>query len=232
MHSIRYGETSLIARIYTRQMGLQAYLVPGVRKARARVRHNLFQPLTPVDLVAYHKERGGLQRIREIHCPEPYGSIPYEVVKSAIALFLAEVMLQSLHESDPNAPLFDHITGALRFLDGHKGSVANFHLVFLLQYSRFMGFQPRNNHDDAHAFFNLREGLFQPVQEAGNDCLDREQSRLLHEVAMAGFEDLPDLHVPAPMRRVLLGKLLDYFRHHLSGVREIRSRQVLETVLH
>ena len=75
LHSIRYGETSVIARVSTRELGIQSCLTPGVRKSRARVKYNLFQPLTPVDLVIYSKERGGLSRVREISCPEPLKSI-------------------------------------------------------------------------------------------------------------------------------------------------------------
>lgn len=231
LHSFRYGETSIIARIFTRDLGLQSYLIPGVRKTRAAVRQNLFQPLTMVDLVVYHKERGGLQRIKEISCPDIYRHIPYDIMKSSIAIFLSEMLTKSLKERDPNTGMFDYISQALRFLDQTSGRVVDFHLVFLLHLSRFLGFQPRNNYDAQYCYFNLKEGLYQTLYSGGDDCLDQQLSHFFHQLNLVELNQLEDLHISGPVRRSLLQKTIDYYRWHLDGLQEVRSHFVLEMVL-
>jgi DNA repair protein RecO (recombination protein O) len=232
LHSFRYGETSIIARIFTRDLGMQSFLVPGVRKTRSRVKMNLFQPLTPVELVVYFKEGGGLLRIKEVSCPEPLKTIPYTILKSAVAMFLSEVLAKSLKEQDPNAELFAFLEEAVGILDRAAESIADFHMVFLLQLSSYLGFQPRNNHDQSNCFFNLREGLYERQYENGEVCLDRDLSQAFHEVSTKTISDFTSLRIPAVVRRQLLARTIDYYRYHMPGIGEIRSHPVLETVLH
>ena len=231
LHSFKYGETSIIARVFTRDLGLQSYLIPGVRKTKSTIRQNLFQPLTIVDLVVYHHDKSGLQRIREISCPEAYSMIPYDIMKSSVAIFLSEMLTKSLKERDPNPEMFDFICDSLRFLDKTKSKVTDFHLVFLMHLSRFLGFQPRNNFDSSHSFFNLREGLFQQVFSDEKECLDRYLSQLFHQINNTELVHIDELSISASSRRSLLKKTIDYYRYHLDGIQEVRSHFVLEMVL-
>ena len=231
LHSIKYGETSIIARIYTRELGLQSYIVQGVRKARARVKQNLFQPLTILDLVVYHKEREGLQRIKEVGCPRPYTNIPYDIQKTAIAMFLAEVLQHALKNQDAGVDLYDFLHDSFSFLDDTKDSVAVFHLVFLLSLSRFLGFQPRDNHDHLHCYFNLQEGLFQGVQGHPAVCLSREQSLQFLSVMQADLAYSGGLIMSKDQRKELLSRVVDYYGFHLAGMPEIKSLGVLGAVM-
>ncbi len=232
LHSLKYAETSIIARIYTRELGLQSYLVPGVRKTKAKIKQNLFQPLCILDLVVYHKEREGLHRIREISCPRPYSNIPYDIQKTSIAIFLAEIMQHALKSQEASPSLFDFLRDAFYHLDSTTEKIADFHLVFLLKLSRHLGFQPRNNYDASRCFFNLSEGVFQHAEGHPEICLDKELSRHFFNIMRA------DLHLPESLvitkeyRKKLLHKIIDYYRHHLAGMPEVKSHGILETVMH
>ncbi len=232
LHSFKYGETSIIARIYSSDLGLQSYLVPGVRKSKARIRQNLFQPLTIVNMVVYHKEKGGLQRIKEISCPTPFSTIPYNISKSSIALFLAEMLTHSIKSHESNPALFAYIHNAIRQLDLTDGRVADFHLVFLLQLTRFLGFQPRDNYDSLHCYFNLREGTFQREPGHREECLDQNLSQCFFRAANTGLHEADQLLIPKEQRKTLLDKTIDYYRFHLEGLGEVKSHHILEMVLH
>lgn len=231
LHSIQYGETSLVVRIFTRQLGVQSYLVQGVRKARARMHHNLFQPLTLVDLVVYHKEQPGLHRIKEIQCARPYHSIPLDILKTTIVLFLAEVLHNTLKESDASPPMYDFVEEALCTLDEATGGVSDFHLVFMMQLSRFLGFFPRSNYDERHRFFNLQEGLFQTTFDDAQRCLDHDLSLHFNTLINTSQQQRGRLQLTTAHRRILLNRIIDYYRYHLEGLRELHSHQVLEHVL-
>lgn len=232
LHSFKYAETSIIARIYTRELGLQSYMVPGVRKSRAKIRQNLFQPLCILDLVVYHKEREGLHRIKEVSCPKPYSSIPYDIKKTSIAIFLAEIMQHALKSQEASPSLFDFLKESFYHLDGTKEKIADFHLVFLIQLSRHLGFQPRNNYDASHCFFNLQEGVFKQNPGHPDLCLDKILSKHFLEILNADLPVSDSLVIPGPIRKELLHKIIDYFGFHLAGMPEVRSHGILETVLH
>ncbi len=230
-HSFKYGETSVIARIFTKDLGLQSYIVPGVRKHRAKIKQNLFQPLSILELVVYYKERGGLQRIREIISPRPFDNIPYDIAKSSIAIFIAEMLHLSLKNHEPNPPLFAFIHDAVRQLDQAQGRVADFHLVFLLQLSRFLGFQPRDNYDARNSAFNLKEGVFQPPTTCPEVLMDQNASRYFHKIAITKMEDAGTVMIPGTYRKQLLHTTIDFFRYHLDGMQEVKSHTILEMVL-
>lgn len=231
LHSLKYGETSIIAKVFTREHGLQSYIIPGVRKQKSKIKQNLFQPLSVVDLVAYHKDREGLHHIKEIRCPRAYETIPYDVSKSSVAIFLAEVLNHALKRQEANPAFFDFLEDALHFLDREKGSMAHFHIVFLLRLSRYLGIEPRANHSEKDRFFNIREGVFSNTFENSEYCLDQEISRLFSEAITTELKEHKHIRTTKADRKILLLKTIDYYRYHLEGMPEMKSFAVLEMVL-
>ena len=230
-HSFKYGETSIIARVFTKDLGLQTYIIPGVRKQKSRTKQNLFQPLSILELVVYHKERGGLQHIREISCPKPFNTIPYDISKSAIAIFLAEMLHHSLKSHEPNQRFFTFIHDAVKQLDAATGRIADFHLIFLLEISHFLGFHPRDNYDQHNCVFNIREGVFQPFTTEMDSIMDKKTSMYFHKIIKAKMENPELLEIPKDFRKQLLHNIIDFYRYHLDGMKEIKSHTILEMVL-
>ncbi len=230
LHSLKYSESSLIVRIFTREAGMQSYLVRGVRRQKSKTKQLLFQPLTLVSMVAYHKQTGKLQGIREISLLKAYRSIPANIEKTTIAIFLAEVLSHALKNQEASSRLFEFLHDALIQLDQSNERLAAFHLVFLLQLSRHLGFVPLNNHSDHLCFFNLREGVFQHMFEKDGQCLDKELSHIFFQVAQTELMQHASLVFPAGQRRALLNKIIDYYRWHVAGMPEVKGHKVLEAV--
>ena len=44
LHCIKYSETSVIAKIYTEKLGMQSYMVKGVRAAKSKSKAAMLQP--------------------------------------------------------------------------------------------------------------------------------------------------------------------------------------------
>jgi DNA repair protein RecO (recombination protein O) len=144
LNYIRYSDTSIISKIYTEAFGLQSYIINGVRSSKAKNKIALFQPLTLLDLVVYHKENRGLQRISEIRCAEPYFAIPFDIHKISISIFLSEILIKTLKEEVSNQELFDFLYHSFHALDKLENETLNFHVSFLLRYSFYLGFFPQN----------------------------------------------------------------------------------------
>ena len=228
LRSSEYGETSLVAQIYTELFGIQSYIINSVRKKHARVHSNIFQPLTPVDLVVYHKERPGLQRISDIRPNPPLSNIPFDVSKSSMIFFLDEVLLKSLREEEANQALFDFIFISVMWLDGPHLSGNDFHLLFLMQLSRHLGFFPQNNYDDEHKIFNLREGLFQSSYPNHPNFISAPFSFYFSKLINADYSF--SLNILSSERRTLVSFMLEYFALHIEGFGNVKSNKVLEQV--
>ena len=142
LHHIRYRESSAIVHIYTDQFGRQTFMAHSIRGKKAKFRSNLLQPLTLLELEMYHKEKREIQQLKEIHNYIPYTSIPVDPYKSSQAMFLSEILYKVLREEEPNPDLYDFLEHGLQFLDVADQHTVNFHLLFLVQLTRYLGFYP------------------------------------------------------------------------------------------
>ena len=231
IHTIKYAETSIIARIFTEQFGLQSYLIKGIRQAKARLKPGLFQPLNILDLVVYHKQKSTLQNIREANYLFPYQSIPFDIRKSSIALFINELIHKTIHEEEANQELFDFLLRTCVELDESQSPANWFHLVFALRFTRFLGFMPQQNHSPGKNIFNLKEGFFQESIPDHPYYLDKPQSELFSRL-LDNLDNSPeDIVIPSKIRDLILEKILVYYQLHFPGFTGMKSHLVLHTVL-
>lgn len=229
IHQFRYSETSIIARIFTEDFGMQSFLVPGVKKSKSSMKSALFQPLNLVEMVAYLKPDNRLQRLKEIKTTHPLSSIPYESRKSSIALFLAEILLHSLREQEPNPYLFRFVLHSIETLDQTHHRIADFHLLFMIQLSKYLGFAPHPGYSEQTPWFNLKEGCFQS-HELPHPSLNKTLSFSLHCLNETETFESAHLRIPGHCRSELLRSLINYYRFHIDGFPEIKSLEILEMV--
>ena len=97
---IKYKESSIIAQIYTREFGKRSYIVNGVRTKKNNGKIALYQPLTLLDLDVYERKSKNIQRINDVKCSHPYSSIPFDIKKTTIAIFLSEFLSKSLQNKE------------------------------------------------------------------------------------------------------------------------------------
>jgi DNA repair protein RecO (recombination protein O) len=231
LHSTKFSETSSVVKIYTELFGLQSYMVKGIRKQNARIKPGLFQPLTLLDLVVYHKEKSSLQNLKEAGYFHPYQTIPFDIRKSSIALFINELIYKTIHEEEPHPELFSFLYNACLQLDAPIDNFSLFHLVFSLQFTRYLGCMPQLNYSARTPYLNLRDGLFQSTAPDHLDFLDPAMSRLFFQLLQTPEGAGASIQIPAKTRDTLLEMILIYYRLHVPGFREMQSHHVLRTVL-
>ena len=230
MHHIRYKESSAIVYIYTDLLGRQAYLANSTRGKKAKFRSNLLQPLMMLEIEAYHKERRELQRLQEIRNYIPYQSIPVDPYKSGQAMFLAEILYKVLREEDPNPDLYDFLENSLQFLDVAEQHTVNFHLLFLVQLTRYLGFYPDNQHGESRNLFDMRNGQFKEAVSLHPDFFDEASSAVLNILMDMNFESLKDMKIKHEERIRFLDFLMDFYSLHVSGFGKVRSLAVLNEI--
>jgi len=231
IHTTKYSETSLIIKAYTRNLGLQSYIINDVRGKRSKNKASLFQPLALVDLVVSNTNKGKLQRISEISIHHPYTSIPYHVIKSSIAIFINEILYKAIKEDHGDEELFDFIQNSLLLLDLKNENCANFHIYFMIQLSRYLGFSPQGKYTSSTSIFDLREGSFVQNLPSHPHYLTATYSTLLNDFISAGHENYEQLKLTKEQRKQLLMALITFYQLHVTSFGEIKSYTILEEVI-
>jgi len=224
-----YGETSVIVQVFTEKFGLQSYIINAVKKPRAKISRNMLQPLHLLDMVVYHKNTGQVQRIAELKNSPVLQTIPYDVIKSSLVLFLNEVLYKAVRQQSADENMFDFIFNAIEWLDNQADGVANFHLLFLTRLTRFLGFSPNQvaNAD----YFDMKNGVFSKYKPEGFSYLSPPHTQNFYNLLQCSFENIHQLKFSNDERRYLVQKLLEYYALHIEGFGNIRSHEVLEEVL-
>jgi len=226
LSSLKFQEKSLIVKCYTLSDGLKSYFVRDAfsgRKGNHKIAY--FQPLTLLEIEAVHKNKGTLEHIKELKISYPYTTIASDIAKSTIAIFLSEMLHHSIHEEEPNPDFYNFLETAFMWLDTHN-QTANFHLILLMEATKFLGFYPENTNPD-FAFFEMREGVFVPFETV--TCLTNTQSFLLKKLLELRLDSTQVLF-NAQERQVLLKIIIDYYALHLDGFRKPKSLEVLMEV--
>jgi DNA repair protein RecO (recombination protein O) len=208
----KYGDSSIIVTIFTELFGIQTYMVNGVRSKNAKGKIALYQPLTLLDLVVYYKENASIKRIKEVKCAHQYQTLSTDIRKSSIAIFTSEILNKAVKDESHAQEIFEFLFNALILLDHQETGVENFHLVFLIKLSRFLGF-----------------GAHQTEEILGVRLLDREEEELLKELIASDFTKT--VHMSNVQRRNLLEAILRFYAMHLELLGEIKSIQVLKEVM-
>jgi len=224
-HTIPYSDSTVIAKIYTEEFGLRSYLVNAAHSKRSATKARLLQPLSLVDLVVYEKERSQLQRVREIRTEVHYQNA-HRIEHGSILLFLDEVLCHVIKEEEKNPLLFEFLHSSLQILDLTRRSSANFHLAFLLQLSKYLGFFPRGNFSEFCPWFDLPAE--QPLHP---NFLDKRLSDLFCQLMLSSYDENALLPIASGERRALLKNLLFYYSAHMDTFPALKSRAVLEEVL-
>jgi len=216
---IKYRETSIIVRIFTRELGLKTYIVNGVRSSKSKSKIALYQPLTLLDLVVYDKEGASISRISEARLDYPFQRIPFDFYRSGVALFMGEVLGKAIFENYQNESLFDFLQQSVMYLDNDHVRLGIYPISFLLQLSLFLGFGSSN----AGEFYE------QLQQGAGHIPVDPAERNHLEQLIASSF-DCED-KVPSAVRKRLLNHVLLFYQLHLDTFTEIKSLKVLTQMM-
>lgn len=231
LRTTKYSETSLIVKIITPDFGVKSYIVNGIRNKKSKFKAPVFQALTVVDMVISNTDKAKLQRISEINILYPYIDIPYNIIKRSILFFLNEILYKAIREQHPDENLFEFIKSSLQILDLKQDNYSNFHIFFMIQLSRYLGFFPEGQHATATSVFDLQEGRFVDCLPNHPHYMNVMQSSLLNELILAEYTTIHQLKIDKNQRRQLVQAIIKFYQLHINSFGEIKSLGVLEEVI-
>ena len=228
LHSLKYGETRMIVDMFTRSFGRLSFIVSLPKSSKSKMKKQFFQPLTFLEIEVDVRPKVQLQKLSDVRIMAPFQSIPFHPHKLAISLFMAEFLYYALRSEQRNDLLYDYLENSILWFDGQEGNFANFHLVFLMRLSRFLGFYPNLEHYQAGDYFDLRESVFLPQPPIHREFLYPDEAE---KVQLMMRMDYPTMHLfrmSHQERNRLLEVSLKYYRLHLPDFPEMKSVEVLQ----
>ena len=243
LHTTPYSESSVVAKVFTRQFGVRSYIIKGVRGGRGRVKQNLLQPLSSLDMVVYDNPKTDLNYIKELSSrhPDTLTQSSNQAIAHSLRFFMTEVLYKALREAEPMPALFDYVE---EITTHYPLPTTHLPITFLLTVARHLGIEPRDNHCGREPYFDIQEGCY--VSAPTETTLSPILSALLHQY-LSSFH-LPALqacdrrgatlslpftpfHSPLEDRTALINALLNYYHLHLGGFAHFHSHEILHTVL-
>ena len=217
LKTIKYGESSIISTIYTSEIGKQTFIANGVRKKKGKMGY--YQPMNILDITFLHKKEKAIQRIKEVKMNTIFTSIPSNVYKSSVALFIIEILEKCLKEEEKNVTLFDFLTDSINNLE-QKPFDSQFHIQFMVNFCKYLGIFPDLYNAHNYKYFDLLNGQF--TKQKG------EHPQII--------SDTMDIYLAFSGQKVnnkrkVINLLLDYYALHMDGFKGVKSKSILETVL-
>jgi DNA repair protein RecO (recombination protein O) len=230
LHQIKYTDSGIVSQIYTRKYGRQSFLIKGMRSKKTGKHTVLFQPLFILDLELYYKATHEMQNLKEFSVFFTPYDIYSNIKKTAVAIFLGEVLTSVLKEESPHEEMFDYIEKSIVYFDRSKEGFANFHIAFLAGLSSFLGFEPGHRLEKEDTFFDMQNGVFVSIPPVHGNYANEEITRVLSEFFESSYDEIGSIALTGKLRNDVLETLVKFYSLHLPGLKRIRSLEVLKEV--
>ncbi len=232
LQSLKYGDSAVITTIYTEVFGRMSFIMQGIHGKKSAVKGNQLKQFFLLEMEVDFKQGRELQRVKEIKNLSPFGSIPFSIVKSSQAIFLAEMLYKVLREEESRPELFEFLYRSIQILDVMEEGVSNYHLLFLIQLTRYLGFAPTNNYSETNRIFDMIAGKFVASTPAHQWFLKYPDSSVLSLLMGMNYQDSPEFKPDKRLRATFLDFILEYYGLHLGNKLLLKSLGVIQEMLH
>lgn len=230
LRATQLTDSKWIIDLLTREKGRLSVLCRISRSGRGTLKKQFFQPLTILDVDIDDKPTSTLARFKDVRLALPYVSIPSNPIKLSIALFLSEFLIYATRDEQQNRFLYDYVEQSLNWLDNATEHFANFHLVFMMRLSLFIGFYPNLHTESDTEWFDLRSGTFSTSRPSHPDCLKPEEACKIKLLMRMNYENMHLFKMSRTERNRCVSIILLYYRLHIPNFPELRSLEVLQTL--
>ena len=227
LHKTNYSESSIVVQVFTLEYGKVGLLVQGVKKRKSRTKAALFEPLSLIEIVGNFTDTEKLVRPREVKLHTPFISIQTEMSKRMLAIFISEMLYKCIKLPHPDLEMFNYVENALVYLENSRENNANFHISFLLELSKHLGFHPQKSDG---VYFDMLEGNFTNSIPQSNSYLQGEEKDLFLHALGINIDKSATMNFTSSQRKSVLASVIKYYQTHISGLGEIKSHVVLESI--
>ncbi len=223
LSSLKYGDTGLIIRCYTERFGAKSFILKNAFSGKNK-KASLFTTLNRIKIIYEDKNGNHLAYLKQFEAEAYYGSLYFQPLKMAVVFFLGETLNAVLKEEEPNPSLFGFISEKLNVFDALKSNYADFHLWFLMNFTRFLGFYP--HFSDDLPYFDLVNGTSTNNLNSGFE-IGGTDLNLFKRLVSLDFPPMENRSFNQTQRRRALDIMIQYYELHIADFRRPKSLDVL-----
>ncbi|MCI7598330.1 MAG: DNA repair protein RecO [Prevotella sp.] len=227
LSTVNYGDRQLIVDLLTRQAGRQSFIVRLSQSPHGRVHRRLFQPLTLLDADFTLRPNRTLQRFSEVRMARPWTSLTANPYKMPLVFFVAEFLRHATRDEQDVATLFDYVVDSVEWLDMASEGYANFHLVFMIRLSMFLGFFPNLESYEPGACFDLRSGCFSTTVPPHPDYIQADEAEAMVGLMRLSFTTMRLFRMSREQRNRCVDVILEFYRLHIPAFPELKTLGVV-----
>ncbi len=228
LQTVKYSDSQLIVDFFTEKLGRLSFIVRIPRSSKAKIRRQHFQPFMLLDLEFDYRPNANLQKLKEVTIDMPFQDLPFSPYKLAISMFLSELLVYATKNEQHDTSLYTFLQESVMWLDQAKTAYFNFHIVFLIRLTYFLGFMPNLESGKDGDYFDLVDGRFVPYVPNHRHFLSRVDSMKLVGFLRLGYETMHLYTMSRQERNKCIEVILEYYKMHLPNFPELKSYSILK----
>ena len=232
LHCCKYGDNKIFVNTFTRSNGRMTFaaVIPSSKNKASALPY--CQPLFINEIEYSGSNRAEMRRASRIAPSVTFSTIPFSMAKTSVAMFLAEMLSRVLSLSEENEKIYDFIATSLKILDQPEFSGLNFHIKFLVQLAKYLGFYPGNRYSDSKPSFDIAKSMFVEDSAASIHQIRPPYGQIFSRIIDTDFLGCEEMELSGAGRSYLLEKIIEYYAYRFDNMANIRSLEVLKSVFH
>jgi DNA repair protein RecO (recombination protein O) len=231
LNQFKYSESSIIVNVLTEEHGKMSFIVNGVRKKKSRMPASYFQAFNILQINYILSKKSDLHKVTEVSNNILLQNIVFDIEKSSICMFLAEFINHSLNTQEPDKKFYTFLETLIQFIDQAESEyIKNIHLWTLFRLMQLNGIHPESNYSDFNCYFNPITASYTNLKMENPQIFDRDITSIFHQLSVSKVEESHTIVINREQRRILLEKILDYFKIHIDGFKTSKSLQILTEI--
>lgn len=231
LKQIKFSDSGVIVKIFTEEFGVRPFFVRGINSGRSGKKAALYQPLMIINIIAKISEKKSIHNIVDSELCYNYKTINDDMKKRSLLIFINELLYKCLQEESNNNELFNWIYNSLVWLDMKDSSYVNFHLLFMLQLSKFLGFFPSINSINNNTIFDLEDGQFTDKEPTHPNYVSGTIASIIYELLTSTYDSMGDVNLNREQRGKVIDTLIAYYHLHIPMLGDFKSLEILKVVL-
>ncbi len=140
LSKIKYGESSVIARIFTKEKGKISVILKGARSPKSKT-GKLVNPLNLLEIIYYNKPTREIQLLSEATLIKHFNSIRADYDAMIFASAILELTDKLIHSDEPNERLFKGIVRIFDLMNSTPAFAEMFFVKFLFFFIEILGYK-------------------------------------------------------------------------------------------
>ncbi len=230
LHTIKHSDSGIISIVFTKKYGRLSFMVKGLSNKKGNNRRAYFQPLQPLSIEFYYREKKDIHIIRESSPLFTYTSLHNDIKRNSIIMFLGEVLYKALRPSGPDEQLYNYILEMIRYLDKEKSLTPNFHIGFIIGLTRYLGISPSNNYAKDSGFFDMQDGTYTSSPPLHGYYMSSQFSSLLNLFLSSSLDECDKISLSGQVRSEFLNNMLLFYSLHIPEFKNISSLRIYSEI--